>query len=1108
MVGSRLRVLVGCAALLASAVLGAGAGVPAELSAHYGNLDGQWRFRTDPREVGEAQGWHSLDADEAGWRTLIVPGRWEPQGVTDPRPGKPPKPKGRLPWTDYDGVAWYRLRFVVPAAWAGQPMVLRLGSVDDRDRTFLNGRLVGATGRGLEHPSHVHRVYHVPADVVRFGQANVLAVRVFDGGGPGGLVGPMVSLLPKKIAEASMRLPQSDRPLAERFADPPAATRILKIVHAQPASAEGRRSLRTMLMAQGFGGMVSNLSFRGGYVENEDNWSAFVDGMKGARDAGMCLWLYDERGYPSGTAGGITLRGHPEWQARGLLIADASTDGEPVALDLPPGRLVRASAFPVNDGGIDVPHAVDLTGAIHDGKLEWRPPAGSWRVMAITESYIHENTHAALNLHDTRPYINLLMPEPTQRFLEVTHDRYAARLGDDLGRWFVSTFTDEPSLMSRFMRPMPYRVLPWAPNLPGEFEKRRGYALGRVVPLLIADGPNAAKARYDFWLTIGELVSENFFGQIQDWCRRHKLASGGHLLLEERIVDHVAFYGDFFRCVRHTDAPSIDCLTSIPSHVPWRIARMIGSIADLNGNRVTMSETSDHVQRYRRPEDKRPVRIVTEDEIRGTCNRLILNGINTITSYYGFGGLSTVQLRGLNEWVGRCCTMLKGGCQVTDLAVVYPVESIWPRFEPARSGATDSASAMQVQRVFDRVSEILYTNRRDFTYIDCAALANARVEAGALVHGKLSWRVVILPCADTLPLDLWEKLARFWGQGGVIVSVAARPRNSETEFPSPRVTALAGQIFSSSERAEVRTNSAGGVGVYLPEGAEALLPVALDGLIEPDVGTAARRSPIRVAHRRVDGHEVYFLINDSGRPCRDTVSVAAEGQGELWDPATGRRALLTDGPNVDVDFAPYRGVFLRFPRARRPQRYAVQNGQLPGLDVASLPACEPTVGKGKFVDANVARQSHAEAGGRPAWRAVGTLSKGGVDTFLFLSFDYAEPLDLSDAHVLALDTWVPEGQRTPSRLLVIVREKGGGDFIARAGRALNVPGHAQTFLPLSELKLAGWSKDSDGELDCSRVAFVRIGWGGYYGQKGEVVEFSAARPQVGRIAKARPRAGP
>ena len=88
--------------------------------------------------------------------------------------------------------------------------------------------------------------------------------------------------------------------------------------------------------------------------------------------------------------------------------------------------------------------------------------------------------------------------------------------------------------------------------------------------------------------------------------------------MEESLVGHVPLYGHFFRCVRRLDAPSIDCLTSLPPQVPWYVARMIGSIADLEGRTVTMCEVSDHSQRYRRPGDTRPIRIVTEDEIRGT----------------------------------------------------------------------------------------------------------------------------------------------------------------------------------------------------------------------------------------------------------------------------------------------------------------------------------------------------------------------------------------------------------------------------------------------------------------------------------------------------------
>ena len=198
-------------------------------------------------------------------------------------------------------------------------------------------------------------------------------------------------------------------------------------------------------------------------------------------------------------------------------------------------------------------------------------------------------------------YINLLMPEPTARFVDVTYGGYAQHLGDDLGKYFMATFTDELSLMSLFLRPMPYRPLPWASNLPTEFRKRRGYTLdAAILPALVVDAGSAgAKIRYDFWLTVGELVSENYFGQIQTCCRQHGVPSGGHLLAEEGIVGHVPLYGDFFRCIRRLDAPSIDCLTSVVPEVPWFIARLLSSAAELEDRPLVMSETSDHSHRYR-----------------------------------------------------------------------------------------------------------------------------------------------------------------------------------------------------------------------------------------------------------------------------------------------------------------------------------------------------------------------------------------------------------------------------------------------------------------------------------------------------------------------------
>jgi hypothetical protein len=127
------------------------------------------------------------------------------------------------------------------------------------------------------------------------------------------------------------------------------------------------------------------------------------------------------------------------------------------------------------------------------------------------------------------------------------------------------------------------------------------------------------------------------------------------------------------------------------------------------------------------------------------------------------------------------------------------------------------------------------------------------------------------------------------------------------------------------------------------------------------------------------------------------------------------------------------------------------------------------------------------------------LTKSKVDTHLFTQFHYPQPLDISDADCLAVETWVPDGQSTPNQILVIIHEEGGGDFLAETGRSLAAPGWDHTFVALNRFKLAGWSQDADGVLDLRKVADIRIGWGGYLGAEGEKVQFSVASPQVGVV---------
>jgi hypothetical protein len=131
------------------------------------HIRGPWRFRTgdDPRYAAR-------EYDDDTWETIAVPQVWE-------RAGHP----------DYDGQAWYRARFTLPPGRAGghaddRAVVLELGKVDDADETFVNGQKVGET-RGGGWRSY--RRYSLPANLLNWGGENVVAVRVLDGGGPGGL---------------------------------------------------------------------------------------------------------------------------------------------------------------------------------------------------------------------------------------------------------------------------------------------------------------------------------------------------------------------------------------------------------------------------------------------------------------------------------------------------------------------------------------------------------------------------------------------------------------------------------------------------------------------------------------------------------------------------------------------------------------------------------------------------------------------------------------------------------------------------------------------------------------------------------------------------------
>jgi sialate O-acetylesterase len=184
--GSRIQTWMSEAALRATSVnqealdvMALYAERPAAAHARWGSMwEAWWLQRTHERR--EAAPWALEPAGE--WRSAPLElGPWERWGVPE--------------LAKYDGMVWYRTSVTLSSRQAQQSATLSLGSVDEMDQTWINGRPIGAVpGKTPTDSAPViepgpGRNYRLPRGTLRPGR-NVIVVNVLDTYATGGLVGP------------------------------------------------------------------------------------------------------------------------------------------------------------------------------------------------------------------------------------------------------------------------------------------------------------------------------------------------------------------------------------------------------------------------------------------------------------------------------------------------------------------------------------------------------------------------------------------------------------------------------------------------------------------------------------------------------------------------------------------------------------------------------------------------------------------------------------------------------------------------------------------------------------------------------------------------------
>ena len=570
---------------------------------------------------------------------------------------------------------------------------------------------------------------------------------------------------------------------------------------------------------------------------------------------------------------------------------------------LPPGKPVCIEAYPAPGGKTDFGSKTDLSEFVRDTLLEWKAPEGEWKIFAVSKYRLYENFQAShkggskLGAH----YPSLMIPEVTKKFIEVTHEAYADYLGEDLGKYFTATFTDEPSLMAV---PYPWQlwaVIPWTEILSEEIQSRYGYRPEeKLVELYFDRGPEGQRVRYQYFHTVGDLMAMNFFKPIREWCEAHNFRSGGHLLLEETMMAHVPLYGDLMKCFREMNAPGIDILSCFPERMPVHSPKLASSAVELTGNDRVMSEPCPVADRAVLGGKETPA-----ESVRGHLNMLLAGGVTDFNNYLKLSNSDQAEKIEFNTYVGRIGVLMRGGHTRADIGIVYPIESLWTEFtpRPRKVAGWDSVAggppqAVEVEQTFRNVSRYMFGNRWEYSFLDSKALIDAEVRGGSLLHDPLEWKVIILPAVSTLPSEAWNRLEEYVYKGGKVLFLEKMPQNSDEHFPDPDVLRRFNRLIRDHQNA-----------VLIENWKSNDLDRILGGWLEKDLVLEDESLPLRYAHREIDGHQVYFIINDSKSPQKTTITLNTSGKLEEWDPATGEINPIENPAGIEL--LPYHGKVYR-----------------------------------------------------------------------------------------------------------------------------------------------------------------------------------------------------
>lgn len=487
----------------------------------------------------------------------------------------------------------------------------------------------------------------------------------------------------------------------------------------------------------------------------------------------MLAWLYDEDRWPSGAAGGLVTC-DKRYRARNLLFT-AKKDGEIYA-----SNDSRAEGGRSGEGQLLACYDVILD---EFGYLKEYRRIGENEEATGTKWYAFLEVHQPSSWYNDQTYLDTLSKEAVSKFVEVTHEKYKAKIGEHFDGVVPAIFTDEPQFTRKKVLGNSFDteediMMPWTDAVPELYKKSYGADILDTLPEIFWDLKDSAPSlhRYRYHDFISELFASAFADTVGGWCNSNNLALTGHMMEEPTLHSQTAALGEAMRSYRSFRLPGIDLLCN--SH-EFTTAKQAQSAAHQFGYEGVLSELYGvtgwdcDFRTYKHQGDWQAALGITIRVPHLSWYAMAGEAKRDYPASISYQSPWFKEYTAIEDHFARVNTALTRGKPVVKVAVIHPVESFWLHWGPNDKSAIFRESC---DENFQSLTKWLIEGSIDFDFICESLLPDLCRKASApLKVGEMAYDTIIVPNCETLRESTLERLEKFREMGGRLIFMGSAP---------------------------------------------------------------------------------------------------------------------------------------------------------------------------------------------------------------------------------------------------------------------------------------------------------------------------------------------